>query len=254
MSAWSRDTSVPVEAHGALAPPAERGDVAVQFDPVGLPVRAGNHEPRGIHARLRLTMRQASTTAASAATVYDTEAGTWPDAALRHEEPARHQHEQRGDGQPHRRPARAAAWRRARGRTAPTSTGRTGNRRSPCPRSRYRSVDKSRPVPRMLDYILARMIPVRDVIPSRTAPAVTLALLAAMAAALRLAGGPRVVAPVGRACGGAVALRRHPRGPLRARPLRGVRRRVCRRRARRAPWPPAARRTCSGPSAAPSPA
>jgi membrane associated rhomboid family serine protease len=35
----------------------------------------------------------------------------------------------------------------------------------------------------MLDYILARMIPVRDVIPSRTAPAVTVALLAAMAAA-----------------------------------------------------------------------
>ena len=35
----------------------------------------------------------------------------------------------------------------------------------------------------MLDYILARMIPVRDVIPSRTAPAVTLALLAAMGAA-----------------------------------------------------------------------
>ncbi len=35
----------------------------------------------------------------------------------------------------------------------------------------------------MLDYILARMIPVRDVIPSRTAPAVTLTLLAAMGAA-----------------------------------------------------------------------
>ena len=35
----------------------------------------------------------------------------------------------------------------------------------------------------MLDYILARMIPVRDVIPSRTAPAMTLTLLAAMGAA-----------------------------------------------------------------------
>ena len=35
----------------------------------------------------------------------------------------------------------------------------------------------------MLDYILARMIPVRDVIPSRTTPVVTLALLAAMGAA-----------------------------------------------------------------------
>ena len=35
----------------------------------------------------------------------------------------------------------------------------------------------------MLDYILARMIPVRDVIPSRTSPVVTLALLAAMGAA-----------------------------------------------------------------------
>jgi len=35
----------------------------------------------------------------------------------------------------------------------------------------------------MPDYILAHMIPVRDVVPSRTAPAVTLALLAAMGAA-----------------------------------------------------------------------
>jgi membrane associated rhomboid family serine protease len=35
----------------------------------------------------------------------------------------------------------------------------------------------------MLDYILARMIPVRDVIPSRTAPAVTLALVGAMGVA-----------------------------------------------------------------------
>ena len=35
----------------------------------------------------------------------------------------------------------------------------------------------------MHDYILARMIPVRDVLPSRTAPAVTLTLLGAMGAA-----------------------------------------------------------------------
>ena len=35
----------------------------------------------------------------------------------------------------------------------------------------------------MLDYILARMLPVRDVIPTRTAPTVTLALAAAMGAA-----------------------------------------------------------------------
>jgi len=35
----------------------------------------------------------------------------------------------------------------------------------------------------MPDYILAHMIPVRDVVPSRTAPAVTVALLAAMGAA-----------------------------------------------------------------------
>jgi membrane associated rhomboid family serine protease len=35
----------------------------------------------------------------------------------------------------------------------------------------------------MLDYILARMIPVRDVVPTRTAPGVTLALLGALGAA-----------------------------------------------------------------------
>jgi membrane associated rhomboid family serine protease len=37
-------------------------------------------------------------------------------------------------------------------------------------------------VPRRPDYILARMIPVRDVIPSRTAPGVTLALIGTLAA------------------------------------------------------------------------
>ena len=73
----------PGEPHGAFAPAAECRHVTVQLNPFRLPVRAGNHEPRGSHhVRFRLRMRQARTTAASAAMVYDSDAGTWPEAAV----------------------------------------------------------------------------------------------------------------------------------------------------------------------------
>ena len=69
MSAWSRDTSVPERRIGAFAAPAKRGDLAIQLNSFRSPAGAGNHEPWIVHVRLRLRMRQTSTTAARAATV-----------------------------------------------------------------------------------------------------------------------------------------------------------------------------------------